>query len=79
MRWRGEEHEPSRGDEALERALVIDDLAERGILIRSPFLRGVAEEAPGAYKDVTSVVEAAHRAGLARKVARLQPLVCVTG
>ncbi|MEA3278352.1 MAG: RtcB family protein [Pseudomonadota bacterium] len=58
---------------------VLDELARRGILIRSPSLRGVAEEAPGAYKDVCAVVEAAHAAGLARKVARLEPLVCVKG
>ena len=60
------------------RALV-DELASQGILIRSPSLRGVAEEAPGAYKDVSAVVEAAHRAGLARKVAKLRPLVCIKG
>jgi tRNA-splicing ligase RtcB (3'-phosphate/5'-hydroxy nucleic acid ligase) len=58
---------------------VVDDLAGRGILIRSPSWRGVAEEAPGAYKDVGAVVDAADRAGLARKVARLEPLVCVKG
>jgi tRNA-splicing ligase RtcB len=58
---------------------VIDELAARGILIRSPSPRGVAEEAPGAYKDVTEVVDAADRAGLARKVARLEPLVCIKG
>ena len=58
---------------------VIDELASRGILIRSPSPRGVAEEAPGAYKDVAAVVEAADRAGLSRKVARLEPLVCVKG
>jgi tRNA-splicing ligase RtcB len=58
---------------------VVDDLAARGILIRSPSMRGVAEEAPGAYKDVSAVVDAADRAGLARKVARLEPLVCVKG
>ena len=40
---------------------------------------GVAEEAPGAYKDVSAVVDAADRAQLARKVARLEPLVCVKG
>jgi len=58
---------------------VVDDLAEKGVLIRSPSQRGVAEEAPGAYKDVSVVVDAAHRAGLARKVARLEPIVCVKG
>ena len=52
---------------------------QRGILIRSPSLRGVAEEAPGAYKDVTEVVDVAERAGLARKVARLLPMVCIKG
>ncbi|MHB1215430.1 MAG: RtcB family protein [Thiobacillus sp.] len=60
------------------RALV-DELASQGVLIRSPSLRGVAEEAPGAYKDVSAVVDAADRAGLARKVARLKPLVCIKG
>jgi tRNA-splicing ligase RtcB len=64
-RWRG-------------RALV-DQLDEAGILIRSPSSRGVAEEAPGAYKDVDAVVDAAAAAGLARKVARLRPLICIKG
>jgi tRNA-splicing ligase RtcB len=58
---------------------VIDALAARGILIRSPSSRGVAEEAPGAYKDVSAVVDAADAVGLARKVARLEPLICVKG
>ncbi|MAT65496.1 MAG: RNA-splicing ligase RtcB [Gammaproteobacteria bacterium] len=64
-RWRGED--------------LIDELAGRGIIIRSHSYRGVAEEAPGAYKDVSAVVEAAEQAGLARKVARLRPLVCIKG
>ncbi len=58
---------------------IVDELRREGIVIRSPSLRGVAEEAPLAYKDVTAVVDAADRAGLARKVARLKPLVCVKG
>ena len=58
---------------------VIDELAARGILVRSPSSRGIAEEAPGAYKDVSDVVDATDAAGLARKVARLEPLVCVKG
>jgi tRNA-splicing ligase RtcB len=58
---------------------VVDELASRGIAIRSPSMRGVAEEAPGAYKDVSAVVEAAHRAGLAQMVARLAPVVCIKG
>lgn len=63
--WRGQE--------------IIDELASRGILVRSPSMRGVAEEAPSAYKDVGAVVDAADRAGLARKVARLEPVVCIKG
>jgi len=58
---------------------VVKDLAERGILIRSPSMRGVAEEAPEAYKSVERVVAAAEAAGLAYRVARLEPLVCIKG
>jgi tRNA-splicing ligase RtcB (3'-phosphate/5'-hydroxy nucleic acid ligase) len=58
---------------------VVDELAARGILIRSPSMRGVGEEAPGAYKDVSAVVDAADAAGLACKVARLEPLICIKG
>jgi len=58
---------------------LIDELGQRGIIIRSPSSRGVAEEAPGAYKDVAVVVEAAEKAGLSRRVARLEPLICIKG
>jgi tRNA-splicing ligase RtcB (3'-phosphate/5'-hydroxy nucleic acid ligase) len=58
---------------------VIDELAARGIVVKSPSPRGVAEEAPGAYKDVEVVVDAADAAGLSRKVAKVVPLVCVKG
>lgn len=58
---------------------LVDDLARQGIIIRSPSLRGIAEEAPLAYKNVTAVVDAADRAGLARKVARLEPVICIKG
>ena len=58
---------------------VVDDQAARGIVIRSPSLRGIAEEAPLAYKDVDRVVDIADRTGLARKVARLEPLICIKG
>ena len=58
---------------------VIQQLAERGIVIRSPSKRGVAEEAPGAYKDVSAVVTTADQAGLAHLVAKLEPLICIKG
>lgn len=58
---------------------LIDELAERGVLIRTRSYRGVAEEAPGAYKDVNAVAQVAEQAGLARRVARLVPLICIKG
>jgi len=58
---------------------LVDELARQGILIRTRSMRGVAEEAPGAYKDVDAVAEATERAGLARRVAFLRPKVCVKG
>ena len=64
-RWRGE--------------ALIKDLASKGIIVKAHSYAGAAEEAPGAYKDVTSVVEATHRAGLAKKVAMAKPLACIKG
>lgn len=58
---------------------LIDQLAERGILVRTRSMRGAAEEAPGAYKDVELVAEATEYAGLARRVAALRPLICIKG
>jgi len=58
---------------------LVDELAAKGILIRTRSMRGVAEEAPGAYKDVDVVAEATEQAGLARRVAFLRPKVCVKG
>jgi tRNA-splicing ligase RtcB len=58
---------------------IVHRLADQGILIRSPSLRGIAEEAPDAYKDVNAVVKAADHTGLARMVAKLEPLICIKG
>ena len=49
------------------------------MVVRAQSLAGVAEEMPWAYKDVADVVEVVDRAGLARRVARLKPLVVVKG
>jgi tRNA-splicing ligase RtcB len=56
-----------------------DRLEARGILVRGASWRGLAEEAPDAYKDVTAVAEISERAGLARRIARLAPLGVVKG
>jgi tRNA-splicing ligase RtcB len=54
-------------------------LEGQGIAVRGLSARGLAEEAPSAYKDVTAVIEAAAGAGLCRSVARLEPLGVVKG
>lgn len=64
-RWRFDEVEAS--------------LAERGVVVRGASRAGVAEEAPGAYKDVEEVVRVVEGAGLARRVASLRPLGVIKG
>jgi tRNA-splicing ligase RtcB len=58
---------------------VRKELEARGIVVRCPRSGELAEEAPHAYKDVDRVVDVVHRAGLARRVARLTPLGVVKG
>ena len=58
---------------------MISDLAERGIIVKAHSAAGVAEEAPGAYKDVEQVVDVMHNAGVVMKVARLRPVICIKG
>ena len=54
-------------------------LEAQGIVVRCPSNRGLAEEAPFAYKDVERVVAVVERAGLAARVAQLVPLGVVKG
>jgi tRNA-splicing ligase RtcB len=58
---------------------LVKSLAQQGIIIRGTSMRGLAEEAPEAYKDVTVVADATEKAKLAKKVAKLAPLICVKG
>lgn len=58
---------------------LIAELAGEGVVVRAGSMRGVAEEAPIAYKDVDLVVEVVQGAGIARKVARLRPIAVVKG
>jgi len=55
------------------------DFEKKGIALRVASWREIGEEAPLAYKDVNNVVEVVCEAGLARKVARLQPLGVIKG
>jgi tRNA-splicing ligase RtcB len=54
-------------------------LEAQGVVVRSASNKGLAEEAPFAYKDVERVVDIVTRAGLARRVARLVPIGVVKG
>jgi len=58
---------------------VLESLAARGIIIRTDSLSGLAEEAPEAYKDVTSVVNVAHNSGISKIVARTKPIGVIKG
>jgi tRNA-splicing ligase RtcB len=58
---------------------LLRKLKEEGIHIQAGSYAGVAEEAPVAYKDVNLVVETVDQAGIAKKVARLKPVVVIKG
>ena len=54
-------------------------LNAQGIRIRAGSMRGLSEEAPFAYKQVEDVIDAVEGAGIARAVARLEPLAVIKG
>jgi len=58
---------------------VVNNLESKGIIVKCWSLRGIAEEAPMAYKNIDDVVEVVHNAGLSRKVAKLIPLAVIKG
>jgi tRNA-splicing ligase RtcB len=58
---------------------IIEELRQMGIYARGASDTVMSEEAPGAYKDVSSVVDVCHGAGIARKVARLKPMGVMKG
>jgi tRNA-splicing ligase RtcB len=64
---------------ALSGQEVVNQLKAKGILIKCYSMRGIAEEAPQAYKNIDEVVEVVHQAGLSKKVARLIPLAVIKG
>ena len=58
---------------------VVKELKQKGIIIKCWSSRGIAEEAPMAYKDIDSIIDVVHNAGLAKKVAKLAPLAVIKG
>lgn len=59
--------------------LLKEKLKEKGIIIEAGSFKGIAEEAPIAYKDVNMVVDTVINSGIAKKVAILRPLVVIKG
>jgi tRNA-splicing ligase RtcB (3'-phosphate/5'-hydroxy nucleic acid ligase) len=55
------------------------ELLSEGIQIQTGSMRGLAEEAPIAYKDIHSVIDVVVKAGIANKVARLRPIAVIKG
>ncbi|MEA1927766.1 MAG: RtcB family protein [Candidatus Auribacterota bacterium] len=58
---------------------LLEELKKKGIMVRAKSLRVLGEEDPRAYKDVSAVMGVVHRAGLARKVARMRPMGVIKG
>ncbi len=56
-----------------------EQLKEEGIYIQAGSFRGIAEEAPIAYKDVNEVVNTVDSSGIVNKVAKLRPLAVIKG
>lgn len=55
------------------------ELEKEGIFIQAGSIRGLAEEAPIAYKDIHDVIGVVHQVGIAKKVAKLRPVIVVKG
>lgn len=55
------------------------ELFDKGIRVFVDSLADLSEEAPVAYKDINSVVDVVDKVGIAKKVARLKPLVVIKG
>jgi tRNA-splicing ligase RtcB len=58
---------------------LIQQMADRGIVVRSASPAGVAEEAGFAYKDLAEVVDVVHRLDISHKVATLRPIGNIKG
>ncbi len=58
---------------------VKKDLEAQNISLKSASWKGVAEEAPGVYKDVDEVVKVSHEVGIGKKVVRVKPMGVIKG
>lgn len=58
---------------------IMDELSSKGIHLKAGSKKGIAEEAPGVYKDIDEVVEVAHNAGIGNLVVKLKPIGIIKG
>jgi len=58
---------------------IVRELAKKGMIVKAKSLKGTAEEAPGAYKDIDSVIRIMEESGVNKAVARLKPIITVKG
>ena len=58
---------------------LLEELNKKGIIIKAHSLKGLAEEAPSAYKDILNVVDIMHNSGISEKVVKLKPIICIKG
>ncbi len=58
---------------------LCEELKAKGVTVKAKSNETLAEEAPGAYKDVAQVVDVLQAAGIAKKVAKMRPVGVVKG
>ncbi len=58
---------------------LIEELRREGIIIHAKGYKTIAEEMPGAYKDVSDVVDVMHNEGITKKVAKIKPIGVIKG
>jgi tRNA-splicing ligase RtcB len=55
------------------------EMEDQGVIVKSDGRATLAEEMPEAYKDVSTVVDVVHQAGISRKIAKLRPIGVIKG
>ncbi len=55
------------------------ELESKGIVVKSESWKTLAEEAPGAYKDVDMVVDICDKAGISKKIVKMVPIGVIKG
>ncbi len=63
--WRGEK--------------LVEELKSKGITVKGHSWKSLAEEAPGAYKEIDSVIDVMHSAGISTKVVKVRPWTVIKG